>query len=86
MLALDANAKQRVLDLIDALTLRARGHVREHHPLSRHHERRRTRLNIAATTTRCATSPTISGSIALGIEDGDLSAAEKRLRQAQQAL
>ena len=37
--SIDANRKQDVLDLIDAITLQARRHVREPVPLSRHHGR-----------------------------------------------
>ena len=64
----------------------AGGHVREHVPLPGDHERHAPASSWPRPTTSCATSSPICGTIALGIEEGDLSAAEKRLRQAQEAL
>ena len=85
-LAMDANAADRVADALDALTLA---------PDRRHRRRRRTISRCAAPITgssRRATTTTLRGvvdylwSIALGIEDGDLSLAAQELRAAQEAL
>ncbi len=85
ILALDANGKQRVLDLMDAVmtwperTLSDLAHF----------------LGVSAARSRLATAQSDDQlrsvvdylwEIALIIEDGDLTAAEKRLRQAQEAL
>ena len=86
MLALDANQKRHVLDLMDAITLRPEDTFDN---MSHY-------LGIMSAPHAAASWPRATRQlrdvvaylwqIALGIEDGDLSAAEKRLRQAQQAL
>ena len=61
-------------------------HVRQHVALSGADERARTRCKLAENDEALRDVVSYLWQIALGIEDGDLSAAEKRLRQAQQAL
>ncbi len=85
ILALDANRKGRVLDLIDAITLRPEDTFSTmSHYLALMSAR--TRLKIATSDDQLREVADYLWEIALGIEDGDLSAAEKRLRQAQEAL
>ncbi|MHA6685946.1 TIGR02302 family protein [Mesorhizobium sp. A556] len=85
LLALDANAKQRVLDLMDAITLRPEDTFDNMtHYLAIISAR--TRLKLAVSDDQLRDEVGYLWQIALGIEEGDLSAAEKRLRQAQQAL
>ena len=85
ILALDANRKGRVLDLIDAITLRPEDTFQTmSHYLSLMSAR--TRLKMATSDDQLREVADYLWEIALGIEDGDLSAAEKRLRQAQEAL
>ena len=85
MLALDANQKRRVLDLMDAITLRPEATFDNmSHYLGIISAR--TRLKLAETDDALRDEVSYLWDIALGIEEGDLSAAEKRLRQAQQAL
>lgn len=85
ILALDANRKGRVLDLIDAITLRPEDTFSTmSHYLAL--KSARTRLKMAASDDQLREVADYLWEIALGIEDGDLSAAEKRLRQAQEAL
>jgi uncharacterized protein (TIGR02302 family) len=85
LLALDAHAKPRVLRLIDAITLRPQDTFQNmSHYLGIMSAR--TRLDIAASDESLREVVSYLWEIALGIEEGDLSAAEKRLRQAQQAL
>lgn len=85
ILALDANRKARVLDLIDAVTLRPEDTFDNmSHYLGIMSAR--SRLKIAETDDALRDVVSYMWEIALGIEEGDLSAAEKRLRQAQQAL
>lgn len=85
LLALDANAKPHVLDLIDAITLRPEDTIDNlSHYLALMSAR--TRLKMAGSDDQLREVVTYLWQVALGIEDGDLSAAEKRLRQAQQAL
>jgi uncharacterized protein (TIGR02302 family) len=85
ILALDANKKRRVLDMMDAITLRpedtftSMGHYLAIMSA-------RTRLQMARTDDQYRDVVSYLWDIALGIEDGNLSAAEKRLRQAEQAL
>lgn len=85
LLALDANAKPRVLDLMDAITLRPEDTIDNlSHYLALMSAR--TRLKMAGSDDQLREVVTYLWQVALGIEDGNLSAAEKRLRQAQQAL
>lgn len=85
MLALDANAKPRVLRLMDAVTLRPEDTFDNmSHYLAIMSAR--SRLKIAESDDALRDVVSYLWEIALGIEEGDLSAAEKRLRQAQQAL
>ena len=85
LLALDANAKPRVLDLIDAITLRPEDTFDNmSHYLAIMSAR--SRLKLAGNDDQLRGEVAYLWEIALGIEEGNLSAAEKRLRQAQQAL
>ncbi|MEO5758883.1 MAG: TIGR02302 family protein [Mesorhizobium sp.] len=85
LLALDANAKPRVLDLIDAITLRPEDTFDNmSHYLAIMSAR--SRLKMAESDDQLRSEVSYLWEIALGIEEGNLSAAEKRLRQAQQAL
>jgi uncharacterized protein (TIGR02302 family) len=85
MLALDANAKSRVLDLMDAITLRPEDTFDNMaHYLAIMSAR--SRLKMAESDDQLRGEVSYLWEIALGIEEGNLSAAEKRLRQAQQAL
>lgn len=83
--ALDANRKQDVLDLIDAITIRPEDTFdNPAHYLGI--MAGRTQLQMAATDEQLRETADYMWEMALSIEDGDLSAAEKRLRQAQEAL
>ncbi|MBB4650307.1 uncharacterized protein (TIGR02302 family) [Aminobacter niigataensis] len=85
LLALDANAKPRVLELMDAITLRPEDTIDNlSHYLALMSAR--ARLKMAGSDDQLREVVTYLWQVALGIEEGDLSAAEKRLRQAQQAL
>jgi uncharacterized protein (TIGR02302 family) len=85
ILGLDANRKPRVLDLLDAVTLRPEDTISNMaHYLAL--VSARSRLSMADTDEKQRDVVDYMWQIALGIEEGDLSAAEKRLRQAQQAL
>jgi uncharacterized protein (TIGR02302 family) len=85
ILALDANAKPRVLALMDAITLRPEDTFDNmSHYLTIMSAR--TRLKMAATDEALRDVASYLWEIALGIENGDLSVAERRLRQAQEAL
>ncbi|QPC90682.1 TIGR02302 family protein [Mesorhizobium sp. INR15] len=85
LLALDANAKPRVLDLMDAITLRPEDTFDNMtHYLAIMSAR--SRLKMADNDDQLRSEVSYLWEIALGIEEGNLSAAEKRLRQAQQAL
>jgi uncharacterized protein (TIGR02302 family) len=85
ILALDANKKRRVLDMMDAITLRPEDTFTSmgHYLAIRS---ARTRLQMASTDDQYRDVVSYLWNIALGIEGGNLSAAEKRLRQAEQAL
>lgn len=85
LLALDANAKAHVLRLMDAITLRPEDTIEN---LSHYLGimTARTRLKIASSDDQLREVVDYLWEIALAIEDGDLSAAERRLRQAQEAL
>ncbi|WP_246730201.1 TIGR02302 family protein [Nitratireductor mangrovi] len=85
LLALDANRKPRVLDLMDAVTLRPEDTFDNMaHFLAIRSARER--LAMADEDEELRGVVDYLWEIALGIEDGDLTAAEKRLRAAQQAL
>ncbi|MBL8583522.1 MAG: TIGR02302 family protein, partial [Rhizobiaceae bacterium] len=85
MLALDANSKPAVLDLMDAITLRPE----DTFDTMAHYlgiVSAETRLKMAETDDQLREVVAYLWEVALSIEDGDLSAAEKRLRQAQENL
>jgi uncharacterized protein (TIGR02302 family) len=85
LLALDANARPRVLDLMDAVTLRPEATFDNMaHYLALMSAR--SRLKLAKDDDQLRGEVSYLWEIALGIEEGNLSAAERRLRQAQQAL
>ncbi|WP_048645104.1 TIGR02302 family protein [Nitratireductor soli] len=85
ILALDANKKPRVLTLMDAvLTWPEETLTNLSHFLGV--SGARTRLSMAQSDDQLRGVVDYLWEIALVIEDGDLSAAEKRLRQAQEAL
>jgi uncharacterized protein (TIGR02302 family) len=86
ILALDANRKRHVLDLIDAITLRPEDTFDNNMSHYLGIMSARTRLKMADTDDELRGVVSYMWEIALGIEEGDLSAAEKRLRQAQEAL
>ncbi|SFP24006.1 TIGR02302 family protein [Mesorhizobium sp. NFR06] len=85
LLALDTNAKPRVLDLIDAITLRPEDtfdNMSNYLAIMS----ARSRLKLSESDDQLRNVVSYLWEIALGIEEGNLSAAERRLRQAQQAL
>jgi len=85
LLALDANAKPRVLDLMDAITLRPEDtfdNMSNYLAIMS----ARSRLKLSESDDQLRNVVSYLWEIALGIEEGNLSAAERRLRQAQQAL
>lgn len=85
LLALDANNKVRVLRLMDAVTLRpeeAFDNLSHYLAIMS----ARARLRNAGNDDQYRDVVDYLWQIALGIEDGDLSAAERKLRQAQEAL
>jgi uncharacterized protein (TIGR02302 family) len=83
--SLDANRKQDALDLIDAITIRPEDTFENpSHYLGI--MAGRTRLAMAESDEQLRAVADYMWEMALSIEDGDLSAAEKRLRQAQEAL
>ncbi|MBA3447919.1 MAG: TIGR02302 family protein [Pseudaminobacter sp.] len=85
ILALDANRKPQVLELIDAITLRPEDTLENmSHYLGL--MAGRSRLELAHSDDQLREVADYLWQMALQIEDGDLSAAEKRLRQAQEAL
>jgi uncharacterized protein (TIGR02302 family) len=85
LLGLDANARQRVLDLMDAVTLRPEDTFDS--PTSYLAlMSARSRLRLASSDDQLRDVVSYLWQVALGIEDGNLSDAEQRLRQAQQAL
>ncbi len=84
-LALDANSKPWVMTLMDAITIRPEDTI----PNKAHFlalTSARTRLELAETDDELRAVVDYLWEVARGIEDGDLSAAEKRLRDAQEAL
>lgn len=83
--SLDANRKADTLALIDAVTLRPEDTFSNpSHYLGI--MAGRTRLTMAQTDEQLREVADYMWQMALSIEDGDLSAAERRLRQAQEAL
>jgi uncharacterized protein (TIGR02302 family) len=85
LLALDANRKGRVLDLMDAITLRPEDTFSSmSHYLGLMSAR--TRLAMARDDDQLRDVADYLWELALGIEDGNLSAAERRLQAAQEAL
>jgi len=85
ILSLDANRKPHVLDLIDAITLRPEDTITDvaaYLGLMAG----RTKLKLAQSDDQLRAVADYFWEMALAIEDGALSAAEKRLRQAQEAL
>jgi len=85
ILGLDANRKDRVLDLMEGVMLRPEETI----PNSAHWlaiNSAQSRLKQARTDDELRGVADYLWEIALAVEDGDLSAAEKRLRQAQEAL
>ena len=83
--SIDANRKQDVLDLIDAITLRPEDTFENpSHYLGI--MAGRTQLAMAGSDEQLRAVADYMWEMALSIEDGDLTAAEKRLRQAQEAL
>lgn len=85
LLGLDANAKAEVLQLMDAVTLRPEDTFANlSHFLGV--ESARTRLAMAENDDELRGVVDYLWQIALGIEDGDMSDAQKRLTRAQEAL
>lgn len=85
VLALDANKKPRVLGMLDAITLRPEDtfpDMGQYLAITS----ARSRLKLAETDDAYRDVVAYLWQIALGIEDGNLSDAEKKLRQAEQAL
>jgi len=85
LLALDANAKRRVLDLMDAITLRPEDTI----PELTHYlgiMSARARLDEATSDEQLRGVVDYLWEIAVTIEDGSLTDAERRLRMAQEAL
>lgn len=85
ILALDATQRDHVLDMLSAIMLRPEETIRN----AAHYlglATIRTRLRIAASDNALRDTADYMWQVALGIENGNLSAAERRLRQAQEAL
>ena len=85
ILGLDANRKDRVLDLMEGVMLRPEETI----PNAAHWlavSSAQSRLEQARTDEELRGVADYLWEIALAVEDGDLSAAEKRLKQAQEAL
>ncbi|MGX8011730.1 TIGR02302 family protein [Mesorhizobium sp. ORM8.1] len=85
LIALDTNAKPRALDLMDAITLRPEDTF-NNMPNYLAIMSARSRLKLSESDDQLRNVVSYLWEIALGIEEGNLSAAERRLRQAQQAL
>jgi len=83
--SIDANRKQDVLDLIDAITLRPEDTF-DNPSQYLGIMTGRTKLVTASSDEELRAVADYMWEMALSIEDGDLSAAERRLRQAQEAL
>ncbi|MCQ0987677.1 TIGR02302 family protein [Jiella marina] len=85
ILALDANAARRVVDMLDAVTLRGDEFIEN--PSDYLALRAvRTRIAAAKNDETLLSAVDFMWEIALGIEDGDLSLAERRLRDAREQL
>ncbi|MEF2070183.1 TIGR02302 family protein [Consotaella aegiceratis] len=85
MLALDANAAPRVVDMLDAVTVRGDDFIER--PADYLALRAvRERIANAANDDALRSAVDFLWEIALGIEDGDLSLAERRLRDARERL
>ncbi|MGU3401393.1 TIGR02302 family protein [Brucellaceae bacterium D45D] len=85
ILALDANERDHVLDMLSALMLRPEETIKNAgHYLGL--VTIRTQLRMARSDDALRDTADYMWQVALGIEDGNLSAAERRLRQAQEAL
>ena len=85
LLAADANAQKRVLDLMEAMTIRPEDTI----PVAAHYlgvVTAMTRLDIARSDDELRAVVDYLWTVAVGIEEGDLSDAEKALRQAQENL
>lgn len=85
MLALDANAKPRVLELMDAITIRPEDTI----PVASHYlgvTTARARLNLARDDEALRGVVDYLWEVALAIDEGSLTDAERRLRQAEEAL
>jgi uncharacterized protein (TIGR02302 family) len=85
LLALDANQRRRVLDLMQAITIRPGDTI----PVAGHYlgvMTAMTRLKLARSDDDLRGVVDYLWTVATGIEDGDLSDAERRLRQAQEDL
>ena len=85
ILALDATQRDHVRDMLSALMLRPEETIKNNaHYLGL--VTIRTRLKLATSDDSLRDTADYMWQVALGIEDGNLSAAERRLRQAQEAL
>ncbi|MBN9046488.1 MAG: TIGR02302 family protein [Rhizobiales bacterium] len=85
ILALDANDRDRVMDMLSALMIRPEETIKNAgHYLGL--VTIRTRLQLATSEDALRDTVDYMWQVALGIEDGNLSAVERRLRQAQEAL
>ncbi|MFS2325437.1 TIGR02302 family protein [Brucella sp. H1_1004] len=85
ILALDATQRDHVRDMLSALMVRPEETIKDKaHYLGL--VTIRTRLRLATGDNALRDTADYMWQVALGIEDGNLSAAEKRLRQAQEAL
>lgn len=85
LIGLDANQRPQARELLDAITLRPEDTIKTPaHYIAL--MSLRTRLDMAQTDDQLREVVAYMWQIAVGIEDGELSDAEKRLRQAQQAL
>lgn len=85
ILALDATQRDHVRDMLSALMLRPEETIKN----TAHYlglVTIRTRLKLATSDDTLRDTADYMWQVALGIEDGNLSAAERRLRQAQEAL
>ncbi len=84
-LALNANAKPNVLEMLDAITMWPEETIKNaSHYLALRSVR--SRLNLAKSDDQLREVVAYMWDVARGIEDGALSEAERRLRQAQEAL
>ena len=85
ILALNANAKPQVLDMLDAITIWPEETIKNaSHYLALRSVR--SRLDLARSDDQLRDVVAYMWQVARGIEDGALSDAERRLRQAQEAL